>query len=137
MNMTEQLKPCPFCGGEPELEGRSEVYYDNKRYICSQCHAGSWYSKKESEARKYWNNAWNEDEADWKPVKSIFGFNLFKCSRCGHEIRLAESKDNPLTEQYSFCPYCGVHMKYNGEYIYVDARSSLGFEREFDVKKGE
>lgn len=43
--MSEKLKPCPFCGGEPEMEptgkhktGRRGVYGYGMRIKCTSCH---------------------------------------------------------------------------------------------------
>lgn len=53
--MTE-LKPCPFCGGEPKVTEREGFAF----FWCGECAASSKIAK-ESEAREYWNTRPAED----------------------------------------------------------------------------
>ena len=36
--MSEELKPCPFCGGEPYLQEFNG--YTEPQYSCVRCHCG-------------------------------------------------------------------------------------------------
>lgn len=39
MNNSENLKPCPFCGGTPALEDWKYVYEYGTTIRCTVCHA--------------------------------------------------------------------------------------------------
>lgn len=39
MNMSRNLKPCPFCGGEAELRDGLSYTSETKIVACSKCHA--------------------------------------------------------------------------------------------------
>lgn len=54
--MSEELKPCPFCGGEPKVTEREGFAF----FWCGECGASSKIAK-ESEAREYWNRRPAED----------------------------------------------------------------------------
>jgi ribosomal protein L37AE/L43A len=49
MSENQELKPCPFCGGEPLYELNSE---DDKIIVCQKCGAGT--------APSVWNTRYNE-----------------------------------------------------------------------------
>lgn len=56
--MSEELKPCPFCGEKPFLEKgynqqTGEYYKDEFCVICTHCNVGVWTA--ESEAIQAWN----------------------------------------------------------------------------------
>jgi Lar family restriction alleviation protein len=58
--MNEELKPCPFCGGEKSKDdGATGVYlfyeYPHYRVQCSDCYAITRGSFKKSNAIKVWN----------------------------------------------------------------------------------
>lgn len=54
--MIEELKPCPFCGGESKVTEREGFAF----FWCGECGASSKIAK-ESEAREYWNRRPAED----------------------------------------------------------------------------
>lgn len=58
--MTDTLKPCPFCGGKPELGsyGKSR----NWIVVCSKCEVETKIYETEHEAVKAWNARPIEDE---------------------------------------------------------------------------
>lgn len=60
--MSENLKPCPFCGGEAKLyAGKINFYpYDHRfRVWCSKCNAMSNLFRTKDEALASWN--WRVD----------------------------------------------------------------------------
>ncbi len=52
-----KLKPCPFCGGGPQLYGRDPCFV-----LCNQCGAHGGYRLYKSEASEAWNR--RADQAD-------------------------------------------------------------------------
>ncbi|MBQ9784280.1 MAG: Lar family restriction alleviation protein [Clostridia bacterium] len=53
--MSEEIKPCPFCGGEAEL------YSGGIKYVlCKECLATSCDFKTEAEAIEAWNRRAND-----------------------------------------------------------------------------
>lgn len=65
--MSEELKPCPFCGGKPELEV-SEVdlngsaYKDSFQYSCDSCGVYKGEHEEIDEAIKSWNTRAPQNE---------------------------------------------------------------------------
>ncbi len=51
--MSEELKPCPFCGGKAELRryGDSAYYYIE----CTQCEVGAYFYNTDNDAIAAWN----------------------------------------------------------------------------------
>ncbi len=53
--MSEQLKPCPFCGGEAHIDGTSWTTRDGKDQAwvtCKKCHT---YGPSSTDAIAAWN----------------------------------------------------------------------------------
>jgi len=48
--MSEELKPCPFCGGHAE-----HIYYDGSSVICASCDVQTQVFATEQEAIEAWN----------------------------------------------------------------------------------
>ena len=59
--MSEELKPCPFCGGEARLIHLNDV---NKYVECVDCNAESALYDRRIQAIEAWNNRPIEDEKD-------------------------------------------------------------------------
>lgn len=53
MKSPEELLPCPFCGGEAELDD-SLAQWDHA-VQCRECHASTYLWDSDAEAIKYWN----------------------------------------------------------------------------------
>lgn len=73
--MTNELKPCPFCGGEAEAEHyESDDFYGGYLIFCTKCGAqitpcnASGY-----DARKIAIESWNTRQPafDWKPIEEL------------------------------------------------------------------
>ena len=107
------LKPCPFCGGEAELETRKGCSgMTQYRYRCSECHAakGRWHggiSGHPWTAAEAWNaRAERTCECDstlyWETGigESYYEHEL----SCGHTIK-AFDKELP-----NYCPNCGAKV---------------------------
>ena len=50
--MNDELKPCPFCGGEAIIDGCDETLWI---VICKECNASIGYKETEQEAIDAWN----------------------------------------------------------------------------------
>lgn len=59
--MSEELKPCPFCGCKNIAVGRF-LNYGRKliQFHCPKCNAHSGVSEDEQRAIKHWNMRYNE-----------------------------------------------------------------------------
>lgn len=76
MNDTEELKPCPFCGGEAEIKQVNLGLNDENAFIdswlveCSQCKARTqWYggefTRDTDGSVRFLKNGRNEAVNDW------------------------------------------------------------------------
>lgn len=98
----EQLKPCPFCGGEAKI---MKMGYPHWVY-CLQCGAkvhGGTTSEKDS--IKAWNRRTEPKHGKWEMKPDPYGyFDLIPvCTACGCTTK--------WREKYSFCPNCGADMR--------------------------
>ena len=60
-----ELKPCPFCGGEAEIE-MDDCWYWNYHVFCQECKIGTDYYNTADEAIEAWNRRAGEQE--WKSL---------------------------------------------------------------------
>lgn len=123
----DELKPCPFCGGEALLRVQEVNYGICGAWVqCTNCEAQTNYMNthelalrqgkistpltEESRQRGIDNaiKAWNRraDAApvahgDWEPTGRI----SCKCSLCKH------SELSTRAKEYLFCPNCGADMR--------------------------
>lgn len=96
-----ELKPCPFCGGEPTLS-----CYRNFLVKCfgSQCSADveSW-GKTEEEAVEKWNTrAERTCRGVWHDADPCELVGHWACSACG--------ESQAFTPSHNYCPNCGAKV---------------------------
>ena len=104
--MSEKLKPCPFCGGEPELFEAPGVYFVE----CSnpKCNYPTNWDTKE-EAITAWNTRTHEPKSGKWTLYEDEDNNAWECSVCHEVQQLMEG--NPQENKYNFCPNCGAHLE--------------------------
>lgn len=110
--MTNELKPCPFCGGEAELfesEESDDVYdpdtlgFLDTYYvtvhcvICRSCGIEGIYNSQDK-AIEAWNTR-AERTCNVKPLP-LSGFTEFTCSKC----------DGTIRQLSNYCPHCGAKV---------------------------
>ena len=113
--MSEELKPCPFCGGSGTMRKRREVY---GTFCCAEClecgaMARGVYSmddeRAESSAEKIWNRrAERTCTLEWRDNGDGYPPSV-RCSACGRWLdAVADVED---VAQFEFCPMCGARIK--------------------------
>ena len=92
--MRDELKPCPFCGGEAEITKWHEGYFAE----CKKQHCGGTIGayKTEEEAIEAWNKR-SERTCKVTPSKNLQGIVVCECGE-------------PFPEYYDYCPYCGAKV---------------------------
>ena len=100
--MTEELKPCPFCGGEARL-----VHCMNApcRVVCEECGCGTrWFA---CDDREHAIEEWNRRAARTCHVKLNWCDHedgcSYDCSECGESFGI-------LYGELNFCPNCGAKV---------------------------
>ena len=95
--MSEELKPCPFCGQKAvyDIKGQEESTYSDVSVICLCCQSRSDFYKTKIEAAKAWNKR---------------SFEALKpCPNCGSQAYIfeetPEGKDL-ITKFRAVCPKC-------------------------------
>ena len=93
--MTEELKPCPFCGGKAKIKKDDE---GNHFYVlCKKCGTKSISTANETEAIDLWN---------MRPDK------LINCPCCNHSyINTIKTRNGYIV----WCPHCGISTGYYEE----------------------
>lgn len=80
MIMTNELKPCPFCGGKGEaVHYESDNFYGSYEIQCSKCTARiTPYDAEGYDAHEIASKAWNTRQPvdNWKPIEEC---KLEKC----------------------------------------------------------
>ena len=106
----DNLKPCPFCGGEAYYS-----YNDGSWYVaCFDCGSKEFESmafsyppismkERRDEAIKRWNKrAFEPKTAVWQ---QLYGKSA-RCSNCGSEFTIINRN------KAKYCPNCGSKMEY-------------------------
>lgn len=118
--MTAELKPCPFCGGEAELQSStSDPFGEDRvswRVVCREmfgCQGGTcnvWEATPDDAVRK-WNT-----RAE-RTCRNLHESPLdFECSECSFAVSTDPSGlPNWQTEFWQRCPSCGAKVVNNGD----------------------
>lgn len=102
-----ELKPCPFCGGEPETfqddEGRFYVACTCKKCTVDWVQTASYIN--EEKAIDAWNTRYEPtctmNEREWDDGQIVWGC---KCSNCGDKFTYESGNT------WSYCPSCGARV---------------------------
>ena len=103
----EDLKPCPFCGGEANVidhyndDGSVSVGCDND--TCLGFSGLGWLYKTEAEAIAAWNTrAERTCRADYRG--GGYGIGGWYCSECGGYMH------DDMQQDMAYCPNCGCKV---------------------------
>lgn len=100
--MSEELKPCPFCGGEARIIAKP---YEPK--VCVGCDDDTclgfsglgWLYDSDKEATEAWNR---RAERTYHPERVSTAYHsAIVCSECKHR----------LDEVTLYCPFCGSRLE--------------------------
>lgn len=99
--MTNELEPCPFCGGEALPPNEKDHCV-----VCSKCHAtGANWAEYDS-AVEAWNNRYK------RTCHNVVDPPLdFECSECIFSVSTDPSYGVDFqTNHWKFCPNCGAEV---------------------------
>lgn len=111
----EELKKCPFCGGEAELKPFTNVSWVK----CLECKCETAPFGTATQAIKAWNNRKPTVEAkpvvhgEWEVVHGVMtpgGDPLLRCPFCRSE-ESHHMGGIEFPQHWSFCPNCGADMR--------------------------
>ena len=110
--MSEELKPCPFCGVVPDIREEPNAWYDGDSAFYAMCMNDDCCMCVETEAyltREEVTKAWNtRAERTCHNTAPYVGFGkrsrgVFHCSECS---RWEEMTGYP----FKYCPHCGAKV---------------------------
>lgn len=103
------LKPCPFCGGEAVISVDPDAVEDTQgrrwayNAVCIRCCATSGLTYTPQNAKEAWNRREKRTYGRWiEREKYTFG-TMYDCSICGTRIL-----DNG--HSWNYCSHCGAKM---------------------------
>ena len=100
--MTDELKPCPFCGStRVSIMKLSDG--KNKFAICMNCKATSNAAKKVEDVKYLWNK-----RAE-RTAKVIELATRIYCDECGERI---DDFDDITPNKLKYCPNCGARLEW-------------------------
>ena len=98
--MTDELKPCPFCGNEARVRAQ---HWDDGSHVwwveCAACEAEGMRCDDGQHAIDAWNT-----RAERTCTMAHEGERLWLCSRCGSYYERADAYP------YKYCPRCGAKV---------------------------
>ena len=101
----EELKPCPFCGGEGLVEE-----YGRKVFLAKCTNCGVKFpniAKTKEEAIEHWNTRVElVSHGEW--VEDICCDEVIICNACGNEAYF--DLDEGTYIEFDYCPFCGAKM---------------------------
>lgn len=112
--LTNELEPCPFCGGEVihEINGTTGLYVCNKSGCYAEFKFPQDFSRadnplRKEESERRWNTRYKptcHNISTYKPKLGTFDTGgHFVCSECGFAYSFAELP-------YRLCPECGAEL---------------------------
>lgn len=109
----ENLKPCPFCGGEAVrmdfLDNLPFKSVKGTRYFgCRKCCVVSFNGMTEAEAIEAWNTRAGRTCRNVYDLEKRGCENGFECSECGEIV--ADYESYKVKGTWNFCPGCGAKV---------------------------
>lgn len=125
--MTDELKPCPFCGGDAKIKCGEIVnryntaVYRHYHVECMSCGVDTRYFDTEADAIEAWNlraertakiRQTVEELKAAEPERKKGKWSNYKdehcCSVCKCVV-ISDCWDDEI--RYDYCPYCGAEME--------------------------
>lgn len=101
-----ELKPCPFCGGEAMKMTSTDGFTSIGCLECNPVFGVMVQAMNEAEAIKAWNT---RAERTCHRV-DVNGYSFrFECSLCGY-VAIVQNCETRLDELPNFCPNCGAKV---------------------------
>lgn len=107
--MSEELKPCPFCGGEARLtystDNHKNPYVTCDTDNCPARNPYQWHYRTEDEAISAWNHRVIATERTAKVEKVTRVSSVIRTGRCG-------DCGYDVIDSYKHCPNCGARLEW-------------------------
>ena len=113
MDIREEMKPCPFCGGEARLtystDNHRQPYVTCDTPKCPGCNTYQWHYHTEAEAIEAWNHRAATDTNVGSKVAKVLNqerisrYKFGSCGACGA----------PVIKPDKYCSECGAKLEWN------------------------